>query len=313
PVVTAAISDKKKISTIVNYLSKAIPFDDSLIYLKRLNTRTLPSRLILVPSVVKDDDESERLARTLEPFGDELQNFIKENDLCDLKIQKVPATRPLNRQQFEKASAQWPVHFYEDKHITKCLNGTLFTADETTKICSLMSETLSLATSKTTVASSKSCHSMAALFVKKSGQIRVASAVSETTTSPLNHAVIMAIDQVANIHRDVKDGENPVDPDLRHFEDDYLCTNYDCYLSQDPCIMCAMALVHSRVKRVFIFNQPSDQRAEECDDEAYHLHKLHLLPNLNHKYEVWRLSTSSVENSDESYPSKRVKTNCDSK
>lgn len=115
PVVTAAISDKKKISTIVNYLSKAIPFGDSLIYLKRLNTRTLPSRLIIVPSAVKDDDESRRLARTLEPFGDELQNFIKENDLCDLKIQKVPATRPLNRQQFEKASALWPVHFYEDK------------------------------------------------------------------------------------------------------------------------------------------------------------------------------------------------------
>lgn len=197
--------------------------------------------------------------------------------------------------------------------ILKCLNGTLFTADEMTRICNLMNETLHLASSQKAIASTKSCHGMAALIVKNNGKTRVTSAVSETATSPLNHAVILAIDQVANIHRDVKDGDKLVDPDLRHFEDDYLCTNYDCYLSQDPCIMCAMALVHSRVKRVFIFNQPPNQRAQECDDEAYQLHKLHILPNLNHKYEVWKLSSNSADDNDQSYPSKRVKTDCNSK
>jgi len=33
-------------------------------------------------------------------------------------------------------------------------------------------------------------------------------------------------------------------------EEDYLCQDCDVVLTVEPCIMCAMALVHSRVRRV---------------------------------------------------------------
>jgi tRNA-specific adenosine deaminase 3 len=61
----------------------------------------------------------------------------------------------------------------------------------------------------------------------------------------------------------------------------YLCTGLDCYLWQEPCIMCAMALVHSRIRRI-IYCIP--------DKEAGVLggsYRLHSLSQLNHHYEVF--------------------------
>ena len=63
----------------------------------------------------------------------------------------------------------------------------------------------------------------------------------------------------------------------------YLCTGYDCYLVQEPCIMCAMALVHSRLRRV-VFCAP-DPRGGALGGAF----RLHAQKSLNHHYAVYRL------------------------
>ena len=63
----------------------------------------------------------------------------------------------------------------------------------------------------------------------------------------------------------------------------YLCTGFDCYLVREPCVMCAMALVHSRVRRVVY---------SEADPEWGALGgslKLHGQRSLNHHYAVYHL------------------------
>ncbi|CAI5519464.1 unnamed protein product [Closterium sp. Naga37s-1] len=63
----------------------------------------------------------------------------------------------------------------------------------------------------------------------------------------------------------------------------YLCTGFDAFMLHEPCIMCAMALVHQRVRRVF-YAIPNLQGGAlgSC-------WKLHGVKSLNHHYEVFRV------------------------
>ena len=67
----------------------------------------------------------------------------------------------------------------------------------------------------------------------------------------------------------------------------YLCTGYDVYLDCEPCAMCAMALVHSRARRV-IFD-----RDNPGDGVLVSSFKLHTITSLNHHYRAFRLKAMS--------------------
>lgn len=64
----------------------------------------------------------------------------------------------------------------------------------------------------------------------------------------------------------------------------YICTGFDVYISHEPCMMCAMALLHSRVRRIF-YACPQLQFGALGS-----LTKLHTLPGINHRYEVFTVT-----------------------
>ncbi|KAF9317739.1 adenosine deaminase, tRNA-specific 3 [Linnemannia elongata] len=68
----------------------------------------------------------------------------------------------------------------------------------------------------------------------------------------------------------------------RHVKKAYLCTGYDVFLTHEPCVMCSMALVHSRVGRVF-YTVPM-----AASGGLGSQHKIHSHPNLNHHFFVYR-------------------------
>ena len=61
----------------------------------------------------------------------------------------------------------------------------------------------------------------------------------------------------------------------------YLCTGYWAVLLQEPCPLCAMALLHSRVYRIFY--GAANSRTGILGSRA----TLHSVPGLNHRYQVW--------------------------
>lgn len=69
----------------------------------------------------------------------------------------------------------------------------------------------------------------------------------------------------------------------------YLCTGYDAYLLHEPCVMCAMAMVHSRLRRV-IYCAPS--AAGGALGGSFRLHSQR---SLNHRYAVYRLPLAAEE------------------
>lgn len=61
----------------------------------------------------------------------------------------------------------------------------------------------------------------------------------------------------------------------------YLCTGYWVFLLMEPCPLCAMALLHSRVARIFYGT--ANRSVGVLGSKAI----LHTVPGLNHRYRVW--------------------------
>ncbi|WCJ32627.1 tRNA-specific adenosine deaminase TAD3 [Euphorbia peplus] len=74
---------------------------------------------------------------------------------------------------------------------------------------------------------------------------------------------------------DAQSGDTSVRP--------YLCTGYDIYLVWEPCIMCAMALVHQRIRRIF-YAIPNPKAGALGS-----VYRLQGEKSLNHHYAVFRV------------------------
>lgn len=104
----------------------------------------------------------------------------------------------------------------------------------------------------------------------------------------LDHSIMTAISDVSIKRKSSNDSElcQKRNLDESDEEEQYLCTGLELYCTLEPCIMCAMALLHSRIKRVlFIKRNPS---RGGLGSKIF----LHEDPRLNHRFRVFQASTS---------------------
>ena len=114
-----------------------------------------------------------------------------------------------------------------------------------------------------------------------------------TTNRPLLHAVMVGLDLLAKSQNGGSNLSilNQSSSDLSDFhglfhhqysssDDYYIAKGLDVYLSHEPCVMCSMALLHSRVATVF-YNVSTKQGGLGT------LYKIHANKQLNHRFDVF--------------------------
>uniref|UniRef100_A0A1B6GPT7 CMP/dCMP-type deaminase domain-containing protein n=1 Tax=Cuerna arida TaxID=1464854 RepID=A0A1B6GPT7_9HEMI len=273
-VVVCKIKDKKQTSRLVQECNGKLQIP-TLQHLKRVHRGDI---LLYLPS-----EKNEKCLSELDTSG---------LDLTTLRVIKVASTTPKTRKQFDSVNSLWPCAYHEDKYIEKLLSNTLFSSRELEEHCEWMSEAIR--------AARRSKIQVGAVVVDPSSKTVVAIASDDRTAHPMKHSIMVVVDLVARTQGGglwkMRDGdfvfkENVKKSSVTHSKRDqegvekpigpYLCTGYDVYVTREPCTMCAMALVHSRVRRVF-YGTNSETGALGT------LVKLHTLKDLNHHYEVFK-------------------------
>eukprot|EP00201_Polytomella_parva_P021881 CAMPEP_0175043476 /NCGR_PEP_ID=MMETSP0052_2-20121109/3214_1 /TAXON_ID=51329 ORGANISM="Polytomella parva, Strain SAG 63-3" /NCGR_SAMPLE_ID=MMETSP0052_2 /ASSEMBLY_ACC=CAM_ASM_000194 /LENGTH=382 /DNA_ID=CAMNT_0016306551 /DNA_START=59 /DNA_END=1207 /DNA_ORIENTATION=- len=285
--------------------------------------------------------------------------FIKDNNIDDIYITKASNSPPRDKTNVPKWNEYWPILWripdnlsevelnptslisaqpYFEKYMNIACNKFFksFICDDSTE---------SVVTKVSTELST--CCTNSAIIVDPATSLIIGEGFDRTNIHPLDHAVMVAIKDVANkiliVESQTVIGAKKMADPLSHEDESenaemekeakrqrlnegneecissssfhlqtleakstleesatcqvrakvdrpYMCTGLDCFVVREPCVMCAMAMVHSRIQRV-VYCIP-DLEFGALGGKF----KLHSQRTLNHHYEVFHLPQKEISN-----------------
>lgn len=194
---------------------------------------------------------------------------------------KVPREGPYEKEKVKEWSERyWPLVWNGDPN-DQILNDSVFVMDDINYYLKMITERANKIKSKTgslpiitVFVDPRSKDEKKYIIVEderhynKSGDLAL----------PIDHSIMVGINKVAEIEKSNRANQHSVQ--------NYLCLDFDVYTTHEPCSMCSMALIHSRIKRcIFIQNMSKTGSFSPTSGNAY---CMHANKKLNSKYEVFQ-------------------------
>lgn len=305
------VKDQKMLSQTITALNRNVPLKE-LQHLKRVHK----SCILLCPVMNLNATAQESIQEFIENHVPELRDAFDY-----FKDIEVPLHMPKTKKQQSECLKKWACNFHPDKYIERLISDKFFKTDELEIHRQYMGMVFEIGrwyiTKRGTDVNDLFFSDInIAVVVDPSIQSVVAVAFDNRQDHPIQHATMVAIDNVAKTqnggawttshtnfqtsgfdedillylkdkYRHTRFGskkfltKEEIGDSSKLSQNPYLCTGYYIYLLREPCVMCAMGLVHARINRVFYcFDNPIQGALKSVT-------KLHCNPALNHRFEVF--------------------------
>eukprot|EP00188_Purpureofilum_apyrenoidigerum_P000393 Plantae.Rhodophyta-Purpureofilum_apyrenoidigerum.ctg11673.p1 GENE.Plantae.Rhodophyta-Purpureofilum_apyrenoidigerum.ctg11673~~Plantae.Rhodophyta-Purpureofilum_apyrenoidigerum.ctg11673.p1 ORF type:complete len:298 (-),score=23.37 Plantae.Rhodophyta-Purpureofilum_apyrenoidigerum.ctg11673:63-956(-) len=251
--VYASVVENTKASTLMSTLCAVLPLNEDLSHIKRIRRNERGELEIVLAKREVWDALASSLSEELEQFA--LRPFLA----------KVPAVPAMSKGQLMRLGKIWPLNFKPSR------------PEPPQPSEDVVRRSLGFVRSLLTYAQIRSHTAGNVAALVRPSDMSVVAYGLEDQDDPLGHAVMRCIQSSSGVLAETPGAL-------------YLCTGLVLYAAREPCLMCAMALTHSRVSRVlYVVQNAAFSGLEHA--------QIHTEPALNHRYEAFCIDDSALRSS----------------
>lgn len=247
--------------------------NDNLKHLKRMQKIKYGDRFVL--KVIICPVESNLSVFTYDQLSSLLKTTLNQDDI---KVEKtlIPMHTPFDKETNQEWSEKyWPL-LWKGNPIVQELNeiSRNINIEKIRKYMNLITELSSKSEKELPVVT---------IFVDPLTDKIISKRYDERTSlNPIKHTIMDGIAEIAD--NELARRKSQKVQDIK--SNNYLCLNYHVYTTHEPCTMCSMALVHSRISQLVYIKQ--SLKTGGIGKTSGHGEMIHLSCSLNWKFEAFQ-------------------------